>query len=225
MTISKYTQHIIYTLSLIAAFVLYIQSEQVFGFLKMTQSFGFAAFVLLYFTLLLSAIPDVFPTISYKNTILQARKALGISTLFFSTYHAYFGFFGVIGGFEGWKNLSGNYMWSLAHGLMALGILAFIAIMSVPYILKKMNNAWQYSYRSIYIAGVFMLAHGVALSMHLLTLKALLVGTYIALIVLLGLDIIRIDRFLTQKFVFIPKYMVSFIGFSMLSFTLFLFIF
>ncbi len=218
--LSKHIQTIIYSVSLVLAVVLYFGFDSL-GFEKITQSYGIAAFVLLYFTLLATAICDVFPNIKNKNIYLQARKALGICTFFFSLYHGYFGFFGLVGGFSGLQNLSSNNTWSLAHGLIALVLLAVVAITSLPYLFNKIGISGKYIQGSMYVAGLFMLAHGVGLSTHLISLKSILFTTYVALLGIIGLDLVRLENYMTNKFAFIPKYAMSIIGFPIISFMLF----
>jgi hypothetical protein len=49
--------------------------------------------------------------------------------------------------------------------------------------------------------------------------------TYVALLALLGLDLVRLESYMTQKFAFIPKRVISFVGFPIISVLLFLMIF
>jgi DMSO/TMAO reductase YedYZ heme-binding membrane subunit len=159
-----------------------------------TQCFAAIAALCLYTTLLVGPLYALFPGLRFRSAALAARRALGISTFWFAALHAYFGFFRFIGGFEGLAYWSGYFRRSLACGLVALVILGILTAASLPPAAARLGRGWKPMQRSLYAAAILTLAHAVTVTVHVPHFTGLLIGAYPLLVLLAGLELVRLDR-------------------------------
>jgi DMSO/TMAO reductase YedYZ heme-binding membrane subunit len=211
----------IYVLGIVLFGAIYLASPHAVPVFHETQWYAALAFGFLYIALLIRPLYVTFPALPYEHIALESRRALGISAFFFALLHAYFGFFGFVGGFQGLRYWSDYFAGSLLCGLLALCLLAVAATTSIPYVLRRMGRYGNSLHRCIYVAGILILAHSVTVTIHLLRLRDILVVIYPFLLLLLGLEMLRLDRYATGRYRRLPKRVVTVIGFPLASILLF----
>ena len=164
-----------------------------------TLWFGLLASVFLYLALLPGPLYTVLPNAPGRSLFLHARRAFGVASTLFAALHAYKGFYGWVGGFAGLKFWSLDYNLSLLLGAIALGILVLLAATSVDRLVVAMGPAWKRLHRQVHVAGLLIYVHAALITIHVLDLKPWLVGSFVALMVLLLLEALRLRRTLTGR--------------------------
>jgi DMSO/TMAO reductase YedYZ heme-binding membrane subunit len=134
----------------------------------------------------------VAPSLSGKALWTRARRALGICSAVFAGLHAHYGFNGFVGGFEGLEFWSWDYNLSLLLGMIALVILAVLALTSFDRVVAAMGRGWKRLHRLVYLAGLLTLVHVVSVTIHVVNLKPWLIGDFVALVLLLLLEVLRL---------------------------------
>lgn len=212
---------IIYVLSVFLAGVVYLASPHTAPVFHETQWYAALAFVFLYIALLIRPLYVMFPHLPYEDVAVESRQALGVSAFCFALLHAYFGFFGFVGGFQGLRYWSDYFAESLLCGLLALCLLAIATATSVPYLMQRLGRYRNSMHRCIYVAGILILAHSVTVTIHLLRLRAILIVAYPFLLFFLGLEVLRFDRYAAGRYHTLPKRVVTLIGLPIVSGLLF----
>ncbi len=143
---------------------------------------------------------------------MKARRALGVSTFFFAFLHAYFGFFGELGGFEGLGFLSDKYILAISLSSIALLILFLMAATSFDWMIGKMTfPKWKLLHRFVYLAALLSVIHGLILGSDFTNFSGVVPKVFFAgLVILLGLETVRFDRFLQTHIARWPKLYISF---------------
>lgn len=169
--------------------------------IRLTQIYAFLALIYLYFSLLASPLTQIFKFLPYRGEYLRARRAIGVSAFFFALLHAMFAFFGQLGGFSGLAFLDAKYLWAVIFGFLALLILTLMAITAFDKMVEKLGYKWwKLLHRFVYLAGVLTLVHTFMLGTHFSDLStAIPRATFVALIFLLGLEAIRVDKYLCNR--------------------------
>ena len=212
---------IIYVLGAVLSVAIYLTSPHTVPVFHETQWSAALAVTFLYVALLIRPLYRTFPHLPYAHVAFESRRALGISACCFALLHAYFGFFKFVGGFSGLQYWSDYYAGSLLCGLVALCLLAIATIASMPYVLRHLGRYGTSIHRSIYVAGILILVHGVTVTIHLLRLRAILVVTYPLLLFLLGLEILQFDRYATVRYPRLPRRVVTLVCLPLVSILLF----
>lgn len=163
-------------------------------FLDRTIWFGVASTVALYLALLPGALAATFPRLPGLATAQVARRALGVSAFALATPHAFFGFFGWVGGVEGLRWWSADYAASLALGFVAWLLTLALAATSFDGAVARLGDRWKALHRGAYLAGVLTVAHALIVTIHVLpdALRRWLVVGYAALAGLLWLEALRL---------------------------------
>jgi len=102
------------------------------------------------------------------------------------------------GRFDGLRYWSRYFAWSLFAGLLALVLLCALAIASLPWLVRGMGRYWKPTQRLLYVAAILTVIHGVTVTIHLPHLRAILIVTYGFLVVLVALELRRLDRYVTR---------------------------
>lgn len=162
--------------------------------IRLEQSYGFIAMLLLYAAILASPLTKVFPNLPGKNAYLHARRAIGVSAFYYAFLHVYITFFQQLSGFGGIKYLNTTYSWSLLFGIFTLGILFIMAATSFDVVVARMGyKHWKLLHRLVYLASSALLLHIILIGPHydngLTFLSAL---TYLAGAFLIVLEVLRI---------------------------------
>ncbi len=174
--------------------------------IRLTQVYALLAIFFLYFALLAGPFCYTFRRFPYRAKYLKARRALGVSSFYFAVLHAFFAFFGQLGGFQGLQFLPDTYLLAIGLSFFSLHILALLSLTSFDKIIARMSfRRWKMLHRFVYLAGIFILIHLFMLGTHFQDLSTLPSQIlFIALIFLLFLETIRIDTFFKKRFPQLP---------------------
>ena len=206
----------IYACSLLLTGAVLLTSAHALPAFHETQWYAGLAFVFLYLTLLVGALKP-----ASRATGTEARRALGVSTCWFALLHSWFGFYRFVGGLDGLRWWSRYFAGSLFAGLVALVLLCVLAIASLPALVRRMGRYWKPTQRLLYIAAVLILIHGVTVTIHLIHLRAVLIVTWVCLVLLLALELRRLDRSVGRPDGALPAHLVTLVGLPTLSGLLF----
>ena len=215
---------IIYVTTFLVVATVYIYIQNTFKTeelrnIRLSQSYALLSVTYLYFTLLASPLYASFPDFPAKPLYIKARKALGLSAFSFALFHVFISFFRLLGGFEGLKFLSQDYIPPILIGFTSLIVLSILALTSIPTIVKKLGKYWKPLHRIVYLLGISILVHAMMIGTHFSSLSDTIPQAItIALAVLLVLEIIRIEKYVNSKWTFIPHYTASVILSSILLF-------
>jgi sulfoxide reductase heme-binding subunit YedZ len=109
--------------------------------------------------LLLSLIPTAVRTITGYGGLLRVRRALGLYAFLYAALHA-LAFAGLDYGFD--LDLILQVI-AESHreivGLAALGILAALALTSIPGLTRRLGRYWKWIHRMVYLAGALVVLH------------------------------------------------------------------
>ena len=207
---------VVYACSLLLSGAVLLTSAHALPAFHETQWYAGLSFVFLYLTL---AAGPLYTTRRLAG--MEARRALGLSTCYFAFLHSYFGFYRFVGGLDGLRYWSRYFAWSLFAGLLALVLLCALAIASLPWLVRRMGRYWKPTQRLLYVAAILTVIHGVTVTIHLTHLRAILIGTYGFLVVLVALELRRLDRYMTRPPRALPANLVTLVGLPTLSVLLF----
>ena len=84
-----------------------------------------------------------------------------------------------------------------------------------------MGRYWKPTQRLLYVAAILTVIHGVTVTIHLPHLRAILIVTYGFLVVLVALELRRLDRYVTRPPRALPAHLVTLVGLPTLSVLLF----
>ncbi len=207
---------LLFSFSFSLAVYIYITTTVPEGYLqviKLTQIYALTAVTFLYFTLLASPLTRAFTFLPFRGKYLKSRRALGVSVTYFGLLHAYFAFFHQLGGFAGLGFLDNKYLLAITLSTSALIILVTMAATANEFMVSKLSfPKWKMLHRFVYLAAVFLLIHALMLGTHFQDLSGMIPQIFtVALAILLILEAIRIDNYLQDKFINLPK-----IGFTLL---------
>lgn len=169
--------------------------------IRLTQIFAFTAVIFLYISLLIEPIVFLFPNIYERKNILKSRLALYVSIFFFAELHTYFAFFKQLGGFFGIPYLGAAYIIPILFGLGASLIFFIITIIAIARWLRKIKiRNKRLITGALYLAGIFIIIHGLILGTHFHDLSTLTPNiSFAALGILLILDASAADVLIYQK--------------------------
>lgn len=194
---------------------------------KLTRAYALFAFAYLYLALLATPLIRLFPRLPFAGQYIKARRAIGVSTLYFASLHATIAFFFQLGGFSGLQYLSNTYLIAITLSATALLILCAMASTSFDKMISKLSYPkWKILHRFVYLAALFILIHAFLLGTDFSNLHSLFTQTiFTAIIFLFLLEAIRIDIYLRKKLslsaTFGPAFVLTF-AFSVGSFIVFL---
>lgn len=173
-----------------------------FQIINLTQTYALTSVIYLYFALLASPLVRFFPGLPFRAKYIQARRAIGVSAFFFGAVHAYFAFFGELGGFEGLQFLNSTYLIAITLSTAALTILTLMALTSFDFMIDKLGyKRWKFLHRFVYLAGLFIIIHALMLGSTFTDLSTAIPVIFgIALVFLLLLESVRFYKYLLQKF-------------------------
>ena len=214
------TPLVIYGCSVLLSGAVLLTSERTLPAFHETQWCAGLSFVFLYLTLLVGAL-DGIPRLASRAPSREARRALGVSTCYFALLHSYFGFYRFVGGLDGLRYWSSYFAWSLFAGLLALVLLCGLTLASLPWLVRRMGKFWKPTQRLLYLAAILVLLHGVTVTIHLIHLRAILIVTYVLLVLLIALELRRLDRYVTRPHGALPTHVVTLVSLPALSVLLF----
>lgn len=153
----------------------------------------------LYVTLLIGPLTFAFRNLPQRARLVKSARALGVSAFLFAALHAYFAFFGSLGGFAGLPYLQGRTLLAVLLGLTAFLILIALACTSFDFAVKRMGfKKWKFLHRFVYLAGVCILLHAFLMRSRFFGSGILAWIFYTGLAFLAVLYAIRIRAFFTR---------------------------
>jgi len=211
----KHLTKVIYAIAIAASGLIYvitlttIKSEEL-KYIRLSQIYSLTALTLLYITILISPLFATFPNFPFKPYIIKARKGLGVSAFFFGSLHGITSFFKLLGGFQGLSFLNPDYIQAIVLSATALSILTLMAITSIHFFIEKLGVWWKRLHRLVYLAGILILIHALMLGTHFADLSTAIPQIcLVAIIVLILLEFVRIDHYLTRKFSHLPPFITA----------------
>ena len=179
---------------------------------KLVQTYALVAVTYLYFALLASPLTRFFTFLPFRGLYIRARRGIGVSALLFGLLHAYFAFFGQLGGFEGLQFLNSRYITAVLLGATSLTILSLTGLTSFDFVVSKFSfQKWKFLHRFVYVVAIFTTIHALMLGSHFTDFSGWIPQIFsVALAFLLILEALRLDIYLTQRFQNLPKAGVAF---------------
>lgn len=202
----KYIRHIILTVAVLVAVLLYAFTINQFtdlnaAYVELGQNYAILALGLIYLSLIITPIYFVFPKLPFKALVVKSRRALGVSAFLFALMHAFLEFFKLFGGFINLQFLHGKYLLAFLLGFIALLILAAMALTSFNYAVKKMGKYWKILHRFAYLAGSLIVMHVLIIGSDFADFSELESLIYlVALMFLLILQAFRVDAWFVRKY-------------------------
>ncbi len=183
------------------------------------QTYALLAITYLYLTLLASPVTRFFKFLPFRGQYLRARRALGVSAFLFGLLHAYFAFFGEVGGFAALPFLNSTYIIALTLSTTALLILFLMASTAFDFMVDKLSfPKWKMLHRLVYAAGIFIVIHANLIGPHFRNFSNIVSQiSFVALAFLLILEAIRLSTYLHKKFPNFPSLGISLFVFLILG--------
>jgi len=155
----------------------------------------------LYIVLLTDPFYHVFSKLPGKSFFIRTRKPLLMTSFLFVLPHAAL---------------------TLSHtNILTVSVITgFIALSAL--LLAMVSRIFR---RALHPAGTLILIHASSSTMKALQLYQLMGVLYLAVLFLVGLEVLKLDRILTKKFQFIPNYLISAVSLPTISILLFAFYF
>ncbi len=150
-----------------------------------------------------------FIAIPIKNRLVTGLKGtFWILAFLFGFLHAYFAFFGELGGFEGLGFLDNKYLLAISLSATALVILFLVAAGSISFLTSRIHFPKSAILQGLaYLAGLLIVIHGLILGSDFSEFSGLIPQIFIAaLIILLSRESYRLDQLLRSKYVFWPNF-------------------
>jgi len=173
-------------------------NDQVY-IIHLGKFFGLMAIVYWYIVLVLSPLSKLIGKREWLRQLLFARRALGVSVAYFALVHALLAVWGQLGGLPQLGLLPSIFQLSLWYGVVALGVLLLMAAASFDGVIRWMGfGRWKWLQRLGYGAGVLAILHIWLIGVHA-AVGAVAIPAGAALVVLGGLEALRIVRLLTES--------------------------
>lgn len=168
--------------------------------IEITRQYAHAALLCLYLALLHTPLYVQFPKLPLRGIYHQARRAIGVSAFGFAVLHASFAFFGLLGGFGGLKFLNERYLTAIILSSTALFILLLMALTSFDAAVRYLGKRWKQLHRLVYLAGTLIIFHFLMIGTSFLNPDNFFAQfVFVAILLLLLLQILRINKFLLKK--------------------------
>ncbi len=170
--------------------------------IRLQQTYGFIGIIFLYVAVLATPLTKLYNNLPYRQQYLHLRRAIGVSAFYFAVLHGSIAFFGQLGGVQGVAFLTGRYQLALGLGLIGLLVLTAMAITSFDRAIDRMGfKNWKKLHRLVYLASIAILLHVVMLGTHFAYGSSAIARiTLVAVLALLFLEAIRLDKALRERF-------------------------
>jgi hypothetical protein len=209
-TINKKYIWVIAVLVLAIAAFIYIRVSSVFPEtdqrnIRLEELFALSALSFLYLSLLPNPLSAIFPNSKIIQNYKSLQPILVLSVLFFAGIHASIAFFFLLGGFAGLGFLSQTFLTGVILAVTALTILIIVTLY------KFLSKKFHWITNLLYIIGVLIVIHALLLGTDFIILTALIPKITLAgILLLLLLEIIRLDSFINQKNPKLKKFGLTF---------------
>jgi DMSO/TMAO reductase YedYZ heme-binding membrane subunit len=168
----------------------------------LVRAYALIALLYLYIALLISPLYTVFPMLPVRGLLIKARRPIGVSAFCFALLHASLAFFKQLGGFEGLTFLPTNYLIATSFGALSLFILFSMALTSTDRMVAWLTfTRWKFLHRFVYLVSITTVIHALMIGTHFRNLGNWISQSFFfAGIILLLLESIRFDLYLSKKF-------------------------
>jgi methionine sulfoxide reductase heme-binding subunit len=203
---AKHIRGIIYVTAggLVAVIFFWMHAAFPFYYLRLirlTEWYGLASAVFLYAALLVSPLYSAFRRLPGKPLAVHARRAIGVSSFFFTLLHSSLGFFGLLKGFAGLRFLGPSYLVASGLGFVGLVIMAAMTATASDYAVRALGKRWFTLHRFVYLGGFAILLHALLLGAHFSHLNRMLPEIFlVALFLLLLLEALRLDKVIRRRY-------------------------
>jgi methionine sulfoxide reductase heme-binding subunit len=161
--------------------------------IRIEQTYGVLATLLLIMALAISPLTKLYPTWSYKDQVVHARRAIGVLAFYYAALHMWLTFFLQFDGFGGLQYLNSKYLVAFICGFVALVILAAMAATSFDWAIHFMTfRRWKWLHRLVYTAGLAIVVHVVLVGSHTSTVNLLSIFLGLCVVGLLWLEARRL---------------------------------
>lgn len=163
--------------------------------IRLTEIYGFLSVGYLYLVLSIGPLYTVVPGLPLGNLVFKARPALGVCSFLLAALHSFIGFFKLLDGFAGLGFLTADYQLNLSLASVALLVLAAMALTSNTYSIKLLGKFWKRLHNLVFLAGVFVVIHVLALGAHFVNTGSLARQiSFYALLMFLFLQGLRLQK-------------------------------
>lgn len=168
--------------------------------IRLTQTSALLSVVYLYFALLAGPLCYTFRSLPFRGIYLKTRRAIGVSAFYFGCVHGIIAFFLQLDGFAGLAYLTNKYLFAILLSFAALMILSLMAATSFDFMVTKLTyKRWKFIHRFVYLAGIFILIHGLLLGTHFQNVSGIIPKvSLVALLFLFALEGLRIVNFINK---------------------------
>lgn len=150
--------------------------------------FAYTAIFYLYITLLAGPATKLFLWLPFRGAYIKARRALGVSVLYFSLLHAGFAFFIYLGGFSALFSINALYLFGLSLGAVSLCIFLVMGLTSSDTMVRLLTfPVWKFIHRFVYLAGILILIHALLIGEFYIVFPWVRVFLFVAVAFLVGL--------------------------------------
>lgn len=186
--------------SIFMACFLGLQTEGDLYYIQLEQVYGFMALGMLYVTLIISPVQKLVGTPDWMKNVIFARRATGVAVVYFALLHAGVALWGELGGLDGLFLLPDKFVWPLIFSATSLGILCFLAVISVDKMVILLGyHRWKWLQRLVYACGILIILHIWAIGVHF-TPGIIRDICFAALALLFGLESWRMIDFLVERY-------------------------
>ncbi len=197
------TTSILLSIAVAAYLRLRIPNDQLY-YIRTQQVFGLLCILYWYLALIISPIGYVIGKHRTKH-LEFARRAIGVSAAYFAVLHGTVALWGQLGGISEIMLLPPLFKWSLASGAIALFVLLIMAATSFDKVVSFMTyRKWKWLHRLVYGSLILAVLHIWTVGTHL-AYPAVRWATFIALVVLSGLELFRTTKIINNKYLHFDK--------------------
>jgi len=174
---------------------------------KLTQTYAFLTVTYLWVALMATPVTRFFPQLPGKGKYIFARRAIGVSAWCFGLLHAYFAFFGELGGFGLMRFWNGRTWTAIAASTTALMILTAMAATSTDWAIQSLGFArWKRLHRLVYLVGILVVFHALTLGSHFAKLSGTIPVIFLGAAGVLGvMEAARLGKYLADNIPGWPK--------------------
>lgn len=189
---------------LLSIFVVCLLRMQVVGeqlyYVQLKQVFGFLSIAFLYVSLIISPVQRIIGTPEWMKNVIFARRAIGVSAVYFALLHSGVSLWGELGGFGGLTLLPSKFILPLLCGATALTILCILALTSFDKMVIRLGyHRWKWIQRLVYLCGLLIIVHIWTIGVHFVP-GAIRNTCLVALVIFFSLESWRMVGFLAGRY-------------------------
>lgn len=178
---------------------------------RLAQWYALLAAFHLWLALMATPVTRFFPKLPWKGQFIKARRAIGVSSLVYGLMHAYFGFFGELGGFGGMSFWTATIWWGATASTTALVILTCMASTSTEWAIERLGfPRWKMLHRFVYLAAILVLIHALLMGSHFGDLGGNIPMIFLGAAGVLGMfEAVRLGKHINDRAKWWPKWLIT----------------